>query len=831
MALTAATTAPPVGSAPPTTRRFLASVPLTTVGLVAAVCVVTLIGPGAASALSAGVFDLRVLILNLLTADSITTLPLVAIALLAVGAYAERTMGARRVLFAFFVGGLITSVVGLAIGAFEATFLASLPLNSTPTAGAPPTAGVIVVALAASCFSGVLWRRRIRIFVVILAVALFLYSASANDLYTLLAIPIGIAAGKLTGGRSHGTGVRRSSRHETRVLLAAVTALTAIGPFIATIWGADAGLLSIYGWLSYDPLTLAGSTVCAAGSSIAPCPDATTYDQLQPAAGFIAAVPLLILVVAAWGILRGRRGALGLAVAMNLLVFVGMTFVLAATEPETFSELATVRGADAAFVWQTVIGLVIGALVPLAVAVVLVVSRRAVTARSAPGARRTFFVTVGVAAAGTLLASFVGTLLLANEFMPVPSVSQLLGTLPLRLLPPSLVPADTLVTIPVSAAAQAVWYLPPTVFWVACLIASVRLVFSSRTERGDQGRTRAREILQRGGGGTLSFMATWPGNSYWFATGADAAVAYQVHGGVAVTLGGPFGADRALPEVGRSFVDFCESRGWVPVFYSVDDEARTALDDLGWQSTVVADESLLDPQTWTPAGKKRQDVRTATNRAGREGVVAQWTSWEALAFLDRAQIREISEGWVADKTIPEMQFTLGSIDEVDDPAVRLMLAREASGRIVAVTSWIPVYGDGRVIGYTLDVMRRRDDAMPGVMEFVIGAAVEQMRTEECTVLSLSGSPLASHRDDGEPPAALDRILETLSALLEPAYGFRSLATFKKKFQPDHRAMWMLYSDPVNLPVIGVALLRCYVPGLTIGSAARLMAKLRRHPPR
>lgn len=419
-------------------------------------------------------------------------------------------------------------------------------------------------------------------------------------------------------------------------------------------------------------------------------------------------------------------------------------------------------------------------------------------------------------------------LVVSDQFRPWAGVRDIIAGLPLRLLPPSLLPADLIAFVPVSGWAQAMWYLPSVVFWSLCILASIRLVTSGGTVAHSGDRSRARKVLENGGGGSLAFMTTWSGNAYWFAPGRDAAIAYRVHGRIAVSLGGAFGADRAHPDVGRGFVDHCGEHGWTPVFYSVDDQARAALAGLGWRETQVAEEALLDPRTWTPAGKKRQDVRTATNRAQREGVTAQWTAWSALSFVDRSQVREISEAWVADKTIPEMEFTLGGVDQLLDPAVRLMLARDAEGRVIAVTSWLPILAEsGAVAGYTLDVMRRRDDAMNGVMEFVIGAVVEQLRDEGCTTMSLSGSPLAFHRNDDDADRdAVERLLETLSTLLEPAYGFRSLATFKKKFQPDHAGVWMLYPDAAQLPAIGIALVRCYVPGLTLGQAARMGIGLR-----
>ncbi|MFF0911331.1 bifunctional lysylphosphatidylglycerol flippase/synthetase MprF [Microbacterium enclense] len=773
-------------------------------------------------------YDLRAVGLALFTVDSWRRLLVNAPVVLLVAAAAERAMGARRVVLAYLGGGLLTSLAGLALSTVERSVLAVLPLNDEPLSGAPPIAAAIGVAMAASCFARPLWRRRVRLAFTLLAVTLFLYSGSADDLYTLISLPVGLLIGRLSGGRGAGLRVLRSSHHETRILLAAVTAISAIGPVIATVWGVGYGLMTVYGYLSYDPLTFVDGQPCSVTSSVVPCPDGEVYAEMQPDAGWIAALPMLLLVVCAWGILRGRRGALSIAIVVQLCAFVGLSLQFLVFSPGTWDAVSQIRsptiGTSAV---QYLIGLGVAALTPLAVALVLFLSRRAVRVASAPGARSVFVGTVVGGGFLVLVVTLLSMLVVSDQFRPWASVRDIVASLPLRLLPPSLLPYDSATFVPVSGWAQATWYLPSVLFWILCIVASIRLVTSGGTVAHSGDRARARGVLERGGGGSLAFMTTWSGNAYWFAPGLDAAIAYRVHGRIALSLGGAFGADRSHPGVGRGFVDYCGEHGWTPVFYSVDDVDRAALADLGWRETQVAEEARLDPRTWTPAGKKRQDVRTATNRAQREGVTAQWTSWSALSFVDRAHVREISEAWVADKTIPEMEFTLGGVDELLDPAVRLMLARDADGRVIAVTSWLPVFSADGVTGYTLDVMRRRDDAMNGVMEFVIGAVVEQAKEEGCATLSLSGSPLAFHRSEHDADRdAVERLLETLSTLLEPAYGFRSLANFKKKFQPEHAGVWMLYPDAAQLPAIGIALVRCYVPGLTLGQAARLGIGLR-----
>ncbi|GAP56244.1 uncharacterized protein Cgl0966/cg1103 [Arthrobacter sp. Hiyo6] len=142
------------------------------------------------------------------------------------------------------------------------------------------------------------------------------------------------------------------------------------------------------------------------------------------------------------------------------------------------------------------------------------------------------------------------------------------------------------------------------------------------------------------------------------------------------------------------------------------------------------------------------------------------------------------------------------------------------------------------MSWTLDLMRRRTDAFPGVMEFLIASAVNKLR-DSVEVISLSGSPLSQdmaagdsggtgndsgQRADAEPEG-LAAILDVVGRALEPVYGFRSLATFKSRFKPDYRTLYLYYQDPLQLPAMGRALSLAYLPGLSVRQSARLLRTL------
>lgn len=105
--------------------------------------------------------------------------------------------------------------------------------------------------------------------------------------------------------------------------------------------------------------------------------------------------------------------------------------------------------------------------------------------------------------------------------------------------------------------------------------------------------------------------------------------------------------------------------------------------------------------------------------------------------------------------------------------------------------------------------------MPGIMEFIIASAAFRMKEEGVEVVSLSGAPLAEKPlepgDEAPEPTAMTQLLGWLAGVLEPAYGFTSLFRFKAKFNPEYHTIYMAYADPAQLPAIGLAIGKAYLP--------------------
>ena len=330
----------------------------------------------------------------------------------------------------------------------------------------------------------------------------------------------------------------------------------------------------------------------------------------------------------------------------------------------------------------------------------------------------------------------------------------------------------------------------------------------------------------------MSFMATWSGNDYWFSATGRSAIAYRVSYGIALTVTGPFGDPSEYRDDLHAFARFCAQHSWTPVFYSIHVAQRDELLSAGWDSLDVGTEMIVDPNAWQTRGKKWQDVRTAINKAKRDGITDVLTTFREAPFSVQTQIREISAQWAGEKALPEMGFTLGGLDELVDSRVQLLYAVDESGKVLGVTSWLPTYRDGKVIGWTLDFMRHRTDSVNGIMEFLIARMAERLRDEgDVEFMSLSAAPLAGMGDDpdrAEESAVLRHALQMVADIMEPAYGFHSLFRFKLKFHPEEAKVYICYPDAAKLPQISLAVAQAYVPSLTPAEAMRFVKTIMPH---
>jgi len=429
--------------------------------------------------------------------------------------------------------------------------------------------------------------------------------------------------------------------------------------------------------------------------------------------------------------------------------------------------------------------------------------------------------TAGGGLLALVLYALVGFALLGGALTPRPTIGQAAREFAARLV---LASTDSFQ----GTNLQARWFLDSLTFlWLGFLAAAtfalLRAARRPAPERpGD--RARAQALLRQHGRQSIAYMTTWAGNTLLLDQAGDAYLAYRVVNDVALVLGDPIGDDKGLARVLAEFLHLCTTRGWTPCLYAATGRAVAAGRTLGLDALQIAEDTVIDLPGLAFKGKAWQDVRTALNNAARAGLTLEWVDLTSAPPAITEQLAAISGRWTADKGLPELGFTLGTLAEARDPQVRTAIAIDARRTIHGFTTWLPIYGAGRVCGWTIDLMRRREGpgAFHGTMEFLIAQAAQTFRAEGADFLSLSAAPLARITAAGAETRGLQRALDLLAERLEPFYGFRALLAFKQKFRPRWEPVYLLFPGVTSLPRISLAILRAYLPGAGPGEVRDLL---------
>ncbi len=365
------------------------------------------------------------------------------------------------------------------------------------------------------------------------------------------------------------------------------------------------------------------------------------------------------------------------------------------------------------------------------------------------------------------------------------------------------------------------WFLGsiPILGWGGLLYVLVllgRRVLATRPVAADL--ERAQQLLSEFGVNNSSYMTLWADNTYYFACGRQVYICYRLEVGIAVGLGDPIGPDALLEQAIDEFASVCQERGWVLTFFGASDRIVSRYRNQGFHDVKIGEEALIPLPQLSLRGKSWQDFRTALNRATREGITFQMYEGGNVPEEVREQIFAISEQWVGGKGLPEMSFTLGTASDIDDPNLYVTVALDAEGRVHAFSDWLPMYA---IDGWVIDLMRRRADAFNGAMEFLIVSSLLAFKERGHRVASLSLAPLANVSPD-EDESLIQRLLGVIYERFNTYYHFQSLFSFKKKFQPQWQAAYLIYEDHADLPRIGLALVRVHLPGLNPLSVAELL---------
>jgi phosphatidylglycerol lysyltransferase len=317
---------------------------------------------------------------------------------------------------------------------------------------------------------------------------------------------------------------------------------------------------------------------------------------------------------------------------------------------------------------------------------------------------------------------------------------------------------------------------------------------------------RTRRVVQAHGRDPLDEFALADDKRHFFTRDGRTVVAFALWRRFALTLADPIGPVEARAAAIHEFIAFCAEQDWEPVFYEVLPDALETYRTAGFTAFKIGECATLDLTKFSLVGKRFQDLRTARSRATREGVGLRWLApGEALDPALAAELRAVSDGWLARKKGGEMAFDMGAYSDPEIEERGAVLAIRENGRVEAFATWLPYLGGA---GRCIDLMRARPE-VPSVMDFVIVESLLAFQAQGLTEASLANSPLAN---TAEPTSRHDHAVRYIYENFNRLYGYKSLFHFKKKYEPQWRGRHLAYRRRADLPLIACAMIAVHSPG-------------------
>lgn len=309
---------------------------------------------------------------------------------------------------------------------------------------------------------------------------------------------------------------------------------------------------------------------------------------------------------------------------------------------------------------------------------------------------------------------------------------------------------------------------------------------------------RAAAII-RAGADPEANVALTGDKSLLFSESGESFLMYRVQGRSWVALHEPVGRPDEAGALAWEFHDAAYAANARPVFYAVRGSSAPIWIDMGLVLHKLGEEAVVDLGAFSLEGSEHKRLRTTHNRALRDGLSFEvLTPPHSAALLD--ELRAISDAWLAIKSGGEKGFSVGAFDVAYLNRTPLALIRH-NGRCVAFANlWVT----DRKQRATLDLMRHVEAAPSGVMEFLFTELLLHFKAEGFAEFSLGNAPLS-----GLEARPGTRLSTQLGALIYrhggQFYNFEGLRSFKEKFDPDWRPVYVAVPPRVNLVAVATDL--------------------------
>ena len=314
---------------------------------------------------------------------------------------------------------------------------------------------------------------------------------------------------------------------------------------------------------------------------------------------------------------------------------------------------------------------------------------------------------------------------------------------------------------------------------------------------------RARDIVRRHGTGTLDYFALRDDKQWFFHR--DSLVAYAVLGGVCLVSPDPIGPFSERAHVWDSFRNFVDRNGWGLGVMGAGEEWLPTYQSSGMRFVYIGDEAVVDPRSFTLEGGKMKGLRQAVNRVARYGYSVRFLDPAHLDPSDATGLAELLGKHRRGEYERGFSMTLGRLSDPRDNDLLLTLVEGPDGTPVAMCQFVPSPAIG---GYSLDLMRRDPGDHPnGLLDFALCSTITHLKERGMKGLSLNFAAMRSILEGEWGDGMTQRVERWALKRLSGALQIESLWKFNAKYEPRWIPRYIVFDSAEQFVPVAVQIMR------------------------
>ncbi len=339
---------------------------------------------------------------------------------------------------------------------------------------------------------------------------------------------------------------------------------------------------------------------------------------------------------------------------------------------------------------------------------------------------------------------------------------------------------------------------------LAFLVYTLVRPYISKPEIDTDEFREAARLLETHGDSSLDYFKTYADKLIYQADGIEGFIAYRIAGNFAVALEGPVAKPDQKVQLVKAFDRYCYESGVKSIYYRVSEESLQGFNALGKKRLFLGQEGKVDLTTFSLDGGSRKSIRNALKKVSDQGFISK--VYEApIADGLLQKLKSVSDDWLADTEREEIVFSQGMFNAVELKQQTIVTIENAEERIVAFLNVIPnfVKGEG-----TYDLIRKTNDAPNGVIDFIMVALFNYLKSAGFDAVNLGFAPLSGLASpENFPEHSMKFAYEKIRSFSH----YKGLRAAKEKFSPVWSNKYLVYDHDYDLLQVPTVLAKVIKP--------------------